>query len=118
MLWGSTARTGVQSAKGVTKRIVIVSRFGWVEHVGRASDWRNPADRGEAQTCCSAIASLASVTTPPFEVRPATNHNPVDDTPMAQTAAQDSRMHISSEQHRPALRSLEVVGTRRPALGQ
>ena len=52
------------------------------------------------------------------EDRPATNHNAADDTPTAQTAAQDSCMHISLEQHRPVPRSLEVVGPPRPAFGQ
>jgi hypothetical protein len=58
------------------------------------------------------------------EGRPATNHNAADDTPTAQTAAQDTQtaaqgscMHIS-EQRRPDARSPEVAGLPRPAVGQ
>jgi len=47
----------------------------------------------------------------------ATNHNAADNTPMAQTAAQDSRMHTSAEHRRPVGRSPEVAGPPRPAFG-
>ena len=46
---------------------------------------------------------------------PATNHKAVDDNPTAQTATQDSRMHIFSEQRRPDSQSPGVVGPPRSA---
>ena len=49
MLWGSTARTGVREAWVVTMRILIVPRFGCVEHAYRASDSRIQRTVAKAQ---------------------------------------------------------------------